>query len=106
MLAGQGLSSSNGSAANGSQLPEPFNAAFRSSALAGELPVAWVQTDLDAELRFTNALVLLTNRRLLSLPTADGSPQSPKQLEWTVAPTLSVIAHVHAGLGSLELFEG
>src|SRR6478752_6181096 len=106
MLAGQDLASKNGSAAEASQLPEPFNAAFRGSALAGESPVAWLETDLDADLHFAFGLVLLTDRRLLFFPPrANGAAVTSKVLEWTVAPSLSVTAHEHAGLGSLELFE-
>src|SRR3954471_5207709 len=107
MLAAQDLASKNGSAMGSDELPEPLNAAFRRSVLANESPVAWVQTDLDAELRFASGLVVLTDRRLLSfLPIANGASRSDKPDEWALAPTLSVRAHEHAGLGSLELFEG
>ena len=107
MLTGQDLASKNGSAADGGQLPQPFVAAFRSSALAGESPIAWLETDLDAELHFAHGLVLLTNRRLLSFPSVtNATPPRGEWSEWNVVPTLSATAHVHAGVGSLELFEG
>src|SRR5262245_14385747 len=107
MLAGQDLASKNGSAVDGGQLPEPFKAAFHGSALAGESPIAWVETDLDVDLRFAHGLVLLTDRRLLSFPPAtNGAVLSSKASEWNISPTHSVTAHEHAGLGSLELFEG
>ena len=57
MLAGQGLASPNGSGTDATQLPEPFQAAFRASALAGESPVAWVQTDLDGQTTIDQANV-------------------------------------------------
>src|SRR5581483_1724627 len=107
MPAGQDLASKNGSLGDEGQLPEPFSAAFRNAALAGESPVAWLETDLNAELRFARGLVLLTDRRLLSFPPdTNGNRASSNVAEWTVAPTLSVLAHEHAGLGALELFEG
>src|SRR5437762_1326252 len=106
MLAGKGLASANGLGTEANELPERFDGAFRASALAGESPVAWVQTDLDAELRFDHGLILLTDRRLLSFSSAANAASLSTNSAWPIAPTLSVTAHEHAGLGSLELFEG
>src|SRR4051812_21884417 len=105
MLAGSGLASSNGSAGGVPELAEALSAAFRGIALTGETPVAWVQTDLDDNLRFAPGFVLLTDRRLLSFPAATGGVAA-KPSAWLLNAGVSGVAQDHAGLGRLELFEG
>jgi len=106
MLAGSGLASSNGTAAASSEPPGALLGTFRNVAQAGETPIAWIETDLDEDLRFARGYVLLTDRRLLSfLPTKVGG-RAMEPSTWPVNAGLTVVAHDHAGLGGLELFEG
>src|SRR5262245_8149926 len=98
MIAGQDLVSANGSPKSGADLPQPFLAQFQSASQPGESPVAWLETDLNASLRFVRGLVLLTDHRLLSFPPAgEGAASNPST--WTVSPSLRLTAHDHAGLG-------
>ncbi|MFZ2852742.1 MAG: ABC transporter ATP-binding protein [Rhodocyclaceae bacterium] len=62
--------------------------------------LAWLETDLDLQLQFSAALVVLTNRRLLA-----GSAESKAWQEWTYQPGLTLQRHDHCGVGSLELFD-
>jgi ATP-binding cassette subfamily B protein len=106
MLAGSGLASSNGATAGAAEPPGPLLAAFRTVAQAGETPVAWIETDLDQQLRFARGYVLLTDRRVLSYPTATAGGHAAEPSTWLINAGLTIVAHDHAGLGVLELFEG
>ncbi len=57
-----------------------------------------LQVDLDAQLRFTPGLLVLTSRRFLSWDPHQGTWQA-----WPVGPELSMRLSDHAGLGTLEL---
>jgi ATP-binding cassette subfamily B protein len=63
----------------------------------GEALLAWFEPDLDPQLRYAGGLVLLTDRRVLSLDAA-GSWQS-----WPLEPDLALRAEEHHGVGQLEL---
>ena len=60
---------------------------------------AFLETNLDEQLNFTKHLILLTNRRLISLawPTLDFA-------EYPLGEGLSLRQLDHAGVGSIELF--
>jgi ATP-binding cassette subfamily B protein len=107
MHLGQGLQSENESPDGAKGIPQPFQAQFRACALSGETPVAWLETDLDASLRFTAGLVLLTDRRVVAFATTeDHKPQASGQQAWTLDATTNLVANEHAGVGALELFWG
>ena len=66
----------------------------------GEQVQAWLETDLDQDLKFANGLVLVTNRRLL----AQAAGQTA-WLEWSLAAGLKLNHHDQAGVGALELID-
>jgi ATP-binding cassette subfamily B protein len=78
----------------------------------GESPLTWFEPDLNIRLRYTPALVVLTDRRVLSFewdPAAreNGRPSgSPKSSEsWLLTEEMRLEARDHAGLGTLELID-
>src|SRR5438093_1619602 len=89
-------------------IPEPFQARFRAYAAENESPVAWLQTDLNAELRYAAGLVVLTNQRLISFPTLNGNHSAPVTgpKSWPLADLTSLHVEEHSGLGSLRLLSG
>jgi ATP-binding cassette, subfamily B, bacterial len=104
MSAGNSLASSNGSKNGEAALPSLFVGQYRSCALPGETVVAWLETDLDAALRFAPGLVVLTDRRLIAFEAVDGSGSLPKPQAWTLDATTNLESGEHAGVGALELF--
>lgn len=85
-------------------LPDRFPAAWRAAILTElqpqEVVVAWLECDLDRQLRFASGLVLLTDRRLLaSAGDADGQAWQA----WPLHTGLRVHRFDHAGIGTLEL---
>jgi ATP-binding cassette subfamily B protein len=76
--------------------------------LADEQPLAWLQTDLDTELRFADGMVVLTNRRLLDLRPLNGTgTRSAGGFDqWALEPGLTLDADERAGLGTLKLLSG
>ncbi|MBV2193556.1 MAG: ABC transporter, partial [Azonexus sp.] len=66
----------------------------------GEQVQAWLETDLDQDLKFANGLVVVTNRRLL----AQAAGQTA-WLEWSLAAGLKLNHHDQAGVGALELID-
>lgn len=78
-------------------LPEAWRLEACAQLFDGEAITAWVETDLDAQLRFSPGLVLLTDRRLLArAPGGDWR-------DWTWRTDLELERHDHAGVGRLEL---
>ncbi len=65
----------------------------------GESVLAWIDTDLDARLRFAAGWVALTDRRLLA-----GSSGAAALQSWALDPGLSLELRDHAGVAHLELF--
>ena len=65
----------------------------------GETLEAWLEIDLDPQLRFSNALILLTNQRLPTCPARGAAIQT-----WPLTSDLRLEHHDHAGVGTLELF--
>jgi hypothetical protein len=61
---------------------------------------AWLETDLDQDLKFANGLVLVTNRRLLAQAAGQAA-----WLEWSLAAGLKLNHHDQAGVGALELVD-
>jgi len=83
-------------------LPEPWRFEVSGQLAPGEVVLSWFQTDLNAELNFVPALVVLTDRRILGM--GFGGASNPNSWgEWSLAPDLELAIHVEAGVGILEL---
>ena len=78
-------------------LPELWQAEAQAQLSPGEAVLAWLETDLDAHLRFSRGLLLLTDRRLLARE-AGGVWRT-----WTWHQSLKLERRDHAGVGHLEL---
>ncbi|MEW9900975.1 ABC transporter transmembrane domain-containing protein [Chitinivorax sp. PXF-14] len=81
-------------------LTEPWPSELRPVLAQGEEIVAWLETDLDARLRFGRGLVVVTDRRLLAR-----APEEAGWREWDYRPGLALRHHDHAGVGTLELVD-
>ena len=78
-------------------LPEFWQAETQTRLAPGEAVLAWLETDLDAQLRFSRGLLLLTDRRLLA-GDANGTWR-----DWPWRQGLKIERRDHAGVGHLEL---
>ncbi len=87
-------------AVEGQELPERWRAEVESLALERETVLAWLELDLDAQLRFGAGLVVLTDRRLMARGCGDTRWQS-----WPHRPGIELRLHDHAGAAGLELFD-
>ncbi|RJG04679.1 ABC transporter ATP-binding protein [Noviherbaspirillum cavernae] len=67
---------------------------------AGESVVAALELDLDASLRFTHGIVIVTDRRMLAKMANDDEWQ-----QWPYTQHLALTHHDHAGVGTLELHD-
>jgi ATP-binding cassette subfamily B protein len=107
MLSANSLVSSNGAKIVPPSLPAAFAGRFAALTLPGEIPVAWLSIDLNAEMRFATGLVVLTDRRLVAFepPDTNVSAASGPQV-WTLDGTTNLTAEEHAGVGALQLFWG
>ena len=90
----------------GSQGGPPLAAADRFELEPGERVIASCRFDLDANLRFTDGSILLTDRRLVadSPASADGVPASnggPRS--WRLDPTTNIDVHLRSAVGRIEL---
>ncbi|MGI4721175.1 MAG: ABC transporter ATP-binding protein [Janthinobacterium lividum] len=81
-------------------LPEHWQHDVAKQLAPGENVLAAVEVDLDAKLRFTKGLVVVTNRRLLARAPGDGAWG-----DWAYRPGLVLQHHDHAGVGHLELVD-
>ena len=81
-------------------LPDRWRAEVEPLALERESVLAWLELDLDGQLRFGAGLVVLTDRRLLARACGDTQWQA-----WPHRPGLELQLQDHAGAGSLELFD-
>jgi ATP-binding cassette, subfamily B, bacterial len=74
----------------------------------GELPLVWLEPDLDSELNYARSLVVLTDRRLLSVGPIEESEKDKKKAaktfqEWPVDTAFTLRIREHSGTGLLEL---
>jgi ATP-binding cassette subfamily B protein len=84
-------------------LPESRRLEVESWLHSGESVLAWFAPDLDDRLRFARGLVVLTDRRLLSLP-AEGEVAGSNQLrQWRLDEIAELTTRDRAGLGTLEV---
>ena len=82
-------------------LPSAWPATVGAALQGDETIRAWLETDLDERLHFADGLVLLTDRRLLAWSAADAAART-----WELVSGLVLDQHDHAGVGTLELFDG
>jgi ATP-binding cassette subfamily B protein len=80
--------------------PHPQTAALQGRLLAGENVVATLEVDLDAEGRFAEGLIALTNAHLLAFEPASGTWR-----DHALAPGQTLKLSDHGGLAFLELFD-
>ncbi|MER1966722.1 ABC transporter ATP-binding protein [Castellaniella sp. GW247-6E4] len=78
--------------------PEPWRDSLGACLAPGESLLAWMEVDLDTELRYGRGLVVLTNRRWLAQMGDQANWRS-----WPLRADLELRLHDHAGVGSLEL---
>ena len=81
-------------------LPEHWLAQVHSNLLTGENVLSSVEVDLDARLRFTKGIIVVTEKRLLAR-----APGETEWKHWSYRPGLRLAHHDHAGVGHLELFD-
>jgi len=80
---------------------EPWRREAASRLAVGERLEAGLPLDLDIDLRYSEGLLLLTDRRLLAR-----SPGAEGWQEWPYRPGLRLVHGDHAGVGTLELHDG
>ncbi len=81
-------------------LPDQWLPDVEKKLLPGENVLSSVEVDLDAKLRFTKGILVVTDRRLLSR-----APGDAEWREWRYRPGLRLKHHDHAGVGHLELID-
>jgi ATP-binding cassette subfamily B protein len=81
-------------------LPDHWQAEVEKKLAPGENVLTSVEVDLDAKLRFTKGLLVVTNRRLLAR-----SPGESAWRDWPYRAGLELRHHDHAGVGHLELID-
>ena len=81
-------------------LPEHWLAQVNSNLLTGENVLSSVEVDLDARLRFTKGIIVVTEKCLLAR-----APGETEWKHWSYRPGLRLAHHDHAGVGHLELFD-
>ncbi len=81
-------------------LPLTWATQVESQLLDEERVLAWLETNLDAQLYFSSGLVVVTNKRLLGKTGSDVNWQ-----DWAYRPKLLLARHDHSGVGSLELLD-
>ena len=81
-------------------LPEHWLLEVESKLSPGENVLSSVEVDLDARLRFTKGIIVVTEKRLLAR-----SPGENEWKSWSFRPGLRLTHHDHAGVGHLELFD-
>ena len=89
------------SIATDESLPESIRAEVIKQLADNEQLVAWMEGDLDANLHFARYLLVLSNSGILSKADTASSWQV-----WHYRAGLTLQRHDHAGIGSLELFDG
>ena len=91
-------------------VPESLRAVVDRHLLPDETPVAWFESDLDTRLNYAQGLLVLTDRRLVSVepdreaPIAEqNTPPTLKCRDWLLAAGLTLRAKEQGGAGALEL---
>jgi ATP-binding cassette subfamily B protein len=81
-------------------LPDGWDNDVRKQLAPGENVLTGVEVDLDAKLRFTKGVLVVTNRRLLTR-----APGEAAWRDWAFRPGLALRHHDHAGVGHLDLVD-
>lgn len=81
-------------------VPETWLAEVEKNLSPGENVLSSVEVDLDARLRFTKGIIVVTEKRLLARSPGENAWKS-----WSFRPGLRLTHHDHAGVGHLELFD-
>ncbi|HEX8787515.1 MAG TPA: ABC transporter transmembrane domain-containing protein, partial [Telluria sp.] len=81
-------------------LPEQWQADVEKKLAPGENVLSSVEVDLDAKLRFTKGILVVTDRRLLARAPGDTTWR-----DWPYRAGLQMRHHDHAGVGHLELVD-
>ncbi|MCC7701167.1 ABC transporter ATP-binding protein [Janthinobacterium sp. GW460P] len=81
-------------------VPETWLAEVESKLSPGENVLSSVEVDLDARLRFTKGIIVVTEKRLLAR-----APGDKEWKHWSFRHGLRLTHHDHAGVGHLELFD-
>ena len=91
----------NDSSTSNLTLPEAWSKPFGDLLEAGERVIAWCEPDLDLQLRFSKSVLVLTDRRL-----GARLPDGESWTFWPIASSFSLQRRDHAGVGTIELFDG
>ncbi|MET3131733.1 ATP-binding cassette subfamily B protein [Oxalobacteraceae bacterium GrIS 1.11] len=81
-------------------LPAHWQIEVEKKIASGENVLSSVEVDLDARLRFTKGIIIVTEHRLLARAPGDAVWR-----DWSYRPGLRLNHHDHAGVGHLELFD-
>ncbi|HSD39100.1 MAG TPA: ABC transporter ATP-binding protein [Rhodocyclaceae bacterium] len=89
-----------------SRLPHTWRSSLAARLSHGEDSIlATLETDLDARLHFAHGMVILTGRQLLARSPVGEASEDDWQ-HWPLTAELSLQHFDHAGVGTLELFDG
>jgi ATP-binding cassette, subfamily B, bacterial len=89
-----------------SRVPHTWRSSLAARLSHGEDSIlATLETDLDARLHFAHGVVILTGRQLLARSPANENNGDDWQ-HWDLTSELSLQHFDHAGVGTLELFDG
>ncbi|MBN1396304.1 MAG: ATP-binding cassette domain-containing protein [Pirellulales bacterium] len=83
------------------RMPSELRGVVESALAPGESPLVWLELDLDARLRFSPGLVVLTAGRLLAVETAEG--RQPQVISWHLEDASGLRAKDLGATGRLEL---
>ena len=86
-------------------LPAAWQAAAQAQLENSEEICAWLEINLDAALHFEKSLLLITNRRLVSITSVDVNA-SEKHAIYPFKAHLTLKHHDNAGVANIELFGG
>jgi len=81
-------------------LPPLWHDAVQLRLRAGENVTASLEVDLNAQLHFSQGLILVTDQRVLSKADATADWQ-----DWPYTSSMQMLHHDHAGVGTLELVD-
>ncbi len=82
-------------------LPTAWATEIQSALETGERVLAWLEPDLDSSLFFSVGVLVLTPQRLLSRESS-----TKNWVSWPITATQSLQHRDHAGIGTIELFDG
>ncbi|HEX4415802.1 MAG TPA: ABC transporter ATP-binding protein [Lacipirellulaceae bacterium] len=86
-----------------STLPPLWRQQVESQLTAGEHPIAHFEPDLDAKLHYSQGLVVLTDRRILSMTLGQSPEFRPHWQFWYLRDVANLRHRESSGMGTLEL---